>query len=264
MKINTFCLVLSAQRSGSTLFCRKLANIGGLGVPDEYALKLIRSNLKITDETFQQSLEEYSYKSIQGNSCGLKIMLDYSHKLISHLIPSTRTLRPGESRLDCVQEISNFIDYLEVNFDKTAFFILSRRNCVELAVSRASSIYNGKEKRHNLAGKNLFADDFLEITDESFVFDKILDRLPKAIREISLLTEVAEKISSKAIHIQYEDLINEEDCVTTKITKYLTRRGITTEDPTAFSQETGLFKVLNPLKQKELSSKFTMKMLESI
>lgn len=42
--IKELTIVLASQRSGSTLLCQDVSAIGGLGVPNEYFLKIVGNN----------------------------------------------------------------------------------------------------------------------------------------------------------------------------------------------------------------------------
>jgi LPS sulfotransferase NodH len=212
----TFVLILSSQRSGSTLFCQDLESIG-VGVPREHALPFIRSS-----ETF--SLEQL-YSKCKSNKpnqeiFALKSMMDYTPKLVAVRYPNLKNLKPMRTIDEHVSVIELFIEILKSDFNSVVPFILTRNNTVDVAISRAlaqlTNVYHS-EKVMEDPHTNL---------DLELVIDKIFDNLPRARRENKVLHALADRLGHTALTFDYHDLTEKEDEVFISVKAHLLKYGV--------------------------------------
>lgn len=115
-------IILSTQRSGSTLLCKDMTSTSIMGNPDEHALKYLSPNKAFSwAELYETCLDD------SGNF-GIKLMANYLDQALQLL----------NSELSFSKEASleSFIEYLQSSFDRVVVIYLTRDDYFEQALSR--------------------------------------------------------------------------------------------------------------------------------
>lgn len=198
-------VILSTQRSGSTMVCDDFEGTGVLGRPSEYFIKAIDKFEPNHPEKSVALLKEVEEKGLGGNDItSVKIMSNQIQSIIKIILDS-----------HLVSEIRP--DFAFQEYFKDAFFVrVNRRDKVAQAVSRLSAaktgIYHTSEKSNDLQGmlgklsntgrdeSDLIIDDF-EIENEIANIEK----------EENYLTALCQKLGLKTTLINYEDCVKNQD-----------------------------------------------------
>jgi len=129
-------LILATQRTGSTLLCSELADIGGLGAPGEHLLDWLR-NRGGQETLTPDRLDALLAPGRDGDgNVGLKLMADY--------LPALAELALGErAPQDPVAAGAAFIDSLAERYGPFAVFRIDREDRFDQALSRYLAVYTG-------------------------------------------------------------------------------------------------------------------------
>jgi LPS sulfotransferase NodH len=197
-------VILSTQRSGSTMVCDDFEGTGVLGRPSEYFIKTIEGFEPNNSEKSVALLKEVEEKGLGSNGVtSVKIMSNQIQSIIKIILDSKLV---SESRPD----------YAFQEYFKDAFFVrVNRLDKVAQAVSRLSAsktgIYHTSDKSDGLQGMlgklshNSRDESSLVIKDQ-----EILEEINKIEKEEHFLSMLCEKLDIKVTTINYEDCTKDQ------------------------------------------------------
>jgi LPS sulfotransferase NodH len=201
-------LILSTQRSGSTMVCGDIAGTSLLGRPSEYFAPLIDS-LSTFNKSGNDLLNEFNKCLVKGKPTDDGVQ---SVKVMSNQIGTI-----GKIIIDCglVKSADSYKDAFSQYFSDWFILRVTRLDKVSQAVSRIiaydTNVYHRVEKKGNLEdmlGKFSYND-----RDESGLIynaERIKAELEKINAEESFLNELIEKFSFIGfISIAYEDVVDD-------------------------------------------------------
>jgi len=84
--IRRLVLVLASQRSGSTLLCRDIESLGGMGVPGEHFLDILGTNERsdLTEDDVMACIEKGRDRKAP-DVAGVKLMVNYAPKIDAYI-----------------------------------------------------------------------------------------------------------------------------------------------------------------------------------
>lgn len=125
-------MVLSTQRSGSTLLCRDIASLEKLGTPDEHFLELLS----------ERTVDENSFSRLiaKGNPNGtdyyaINLMYNYLHTFGAWVMTGNINSKRGSIEDRRRAALQFFVD----RFDHVVFVAVERKNLFDQALSRYRS-----------------------------------------------------------------------------------------------------------------------------
>jgi len=203
---NKMLIILSTQRSGSTMLCDDIGGTGLLGLPSEYFIKPIEN---LTNNVDNSVLQKSFYDALemgktQNQICSVKIMSNQL-QLIGKILQKI-----GFSK------DSNIMNCFYTFFKKANFIILYRNDKIAQAVSRIvarqTNIYHLSDKSSTMKGLGLVA----EKRDESNLNYSKLEidlEINKIYQEEKLLETFLENYSIGYTKLYYEDIVINRDYV---------------------------------------------------
>lgn len=238
-------LVLASQRSGSTLLCRDLESLGGLGAPKEYFLDILGKNqrpgLGEKDVLEQISRGVTGEKSATG---AVKLMVNYAPKIDAY-IRGTDPVAPPRA-------IQNIIDWAQERFDRVCVFALVRNNSLDQAISRAVASVTDIWHRNEgaLQGRDPYADVQLA---SAAINMAILEALPAVIRHKKIIRQIAKANPKICKLVTYETIAASEIKTSEILTAHATQIGLT---PQHKKVSRNLQKLIDETRSQEIKSGF--------
>ena len=224
-KNDLFSLVLASQRTGSTLLCRDLESLG-VGAPREYAVSFLKKRRRLGLKDLEELFLKCQTKTELGEIHSLKLMLNYAPKIVEAVHPDLKGLKPTRSREEHIAVVQLFIEVLEKRFEKVPIFILTRDDILEVSSSRALAQLT--RIHHTLI--DVEETNQYEHLAEDVILDKILETLPRAVRENRMLHMLKSELGSRALHVEYEQLVNDPKNVESRCKDYLAGFGLSFEE----------------------------------
>lgn len=128
-------IILATQRSGSTLLCAELEDIGGLGHPGEHFLDAVREGAALSQAEIVEVLERG--RDGDGN-VGLKLMADYlpTFARVIGESPDIVTAHPASACARALRQITDFLG-------PTRFFRIDREDRLDQTLSRYLAVSSG-------------------------------------------------------------------------------------------------------------------------
>ncbi|MGA5688510.1 Stf0 family sulfotransferase [Cytobacillus pseudoceanisediminis] len=195
-------MILSTQRSGSTMLCEDIKSLGVLGTPDEH-LRLVLNQKKKT--AAEQLVDFFTSNGNLNNSRFYSIKLMYNHlELLGYWI-SDRGLGTKTNKKK-YREIA--LQFFLDKFDHVTFIYIQRKNKFEQALSYYRSaktklwhLRDGKkvENNHSISYKDQKLLKNIDIN----LFNRIYDKVCRRDRKLQRL------IKNQGIHylsFKYEDI----------------------------------------------------------
>lgn len=185
-------LILSTQRSGSTLLCRSFSKKLCYSNPDEFFLKYLRNQKQF------KSVNEIIEQGFYNNAYGLNIMGNY----ILHVAKSL-------SKNSKVQNLEKDLLHFFYSFSSLYIFRLRRKNIVEQAMSRRRArvlkIHYGSLYQYN--SPTIPSVSLEELVD--------LEAILEIIYEIAscelYITSLIERYNLNVVDLFYEDHLANDD-----------------------------------------------------
>lgn len=181
--IRHLVLILASQRSGSTLLCRDIESLGGLGAPKEYFLSITGKNTRqgLNEQDVMQQIAK-GVQSADPSVAAVKLMVNYAPKIDAYI-------RGGEE-VAGQKAIQNILDWAQKRFDRVCVFALARDNSLDQAISRAvanvTDIWHRSERA--LQGGDPYEGIKLPVNAVNIA---ILEALPQVVRQTRVIRQVA-------------------------------------------------------------------------
>lgn len=244
-KIRRLVLVLASQRSGSTLLCRDITSLGGLGIPKEHFLDILgkKSRPDLTEQDVMACLE----KGRDPNSpdvAGVKLMVNYAPKIDGYI--------RGDAHVGASKAINNILNWARLRFDDVAVFALVRENSLDQAISRAVANATNIWHRNEAAVKrnDPYADIDLPIKELNM---DILSSLPATVRQNQIIRQVARENPKLCRLISYENLAASVEGTSEALLQHASTHGFCPENTLAVRS---LRKLIDEDRSKELKNHF--------
>lgn len=198
-------LILSTQRSGSTMVCDDIEGTGELGKPSEYFIEVITNHEDKNSEQLKESVFKALKKGSFKNSMSIKVMANQID-LIGKIL-----------RDSCLTDHTNNQESFFEFFKDWVFVRVIRKDKVAQAVSRVmaeqSKIYHTVDSSNDLKGMlgnvGLSRDESLL----SYNFDSIKNEIKNIHNEECLLDLFFERFQLDIFNVFYEDAIEDRSYV---------------------------------------------------
>lgn len=212
-----FVLIITSQRSGSTLFCQDLNSIG-IGRPGEHAMTLLRNKEIIP--SLDELYEKCRFQTSQGDIYALKTMVSNTHKIVRAVYPDLKGFEAFNGCEDQASILNLMVEVLERDFEVVVPFILTRRNVVDVALSRSLAQESKVYLSRSVKG------DEHDMLDEDAVVDRFFRNVGRAQWEKSVLERLSTKLGERALCFDYEDLVGNEGALFQDVKDHLARHGL--------------------------------------
>lgn len=200
-------IIISSQRTGSTLLSRTISSIEGhLGFPNEYlhelSIKNLSNRLNLSKKN-EDNKQEISLNGYLDSVKKIRTSADGYFGLVAQPAQLTRLFKKNP------QQLIKFID----KFDKVIF--LNRKDKLGQAISgviasKSGKWFNTKEEEKKLTQ-----------TQMDNIFLPIARFLSKYLMEDNFIDSIAKNISKPKLEIFYEDLLKNKDKALMDIYKFL-------------------------------------------
>lgn len=232
--MSTFLLIISSQRTGSTLLCRDIYSLGSLGEPKEFALPYLQKTKfqSFSSDDFASMLDACRRQYNDRDIYSLKLMIDYSPRIINAIIAERiASLKPEQFNADSTKCILKFIQYLAEVFEKLIVVIHRRDDIVANVHSRVMASASGN---HHVEVKNAAPNP--PVIQKELLCRRMLAALPKAIRENEILVSLQAELNGQKniLSTEYEDLLDVDSWNST-LSTFLEYNGIDCSRPIARS-----------------------------
>ncbi|WP_071817948.1 Stf0 family sulfotransferase [Prochlorococcus marinus] len=214
--IDSITLVISSQRSGSTLLCRDIESLAGMGLPKEYFTYFFKKRQRVKEllgkysESDVISMIQKGCISSHPNIGAVKLMVDQA--------PKVDSLIRQDAAVDNEIAIDNIITWAFNKFSRVNLIFLTR-NVIDQAISRAISKHSDiwhyeldGTRRKNERWVDKRPDYNLNLSQEEISM-MVISELPDVVLHSGIIKRLAKKYSKESILIDYESLIsNPEGC----------------------------------------------------
>ncbi|WP_165775627.1 Stf0 family sulfotransferase [Paramylibacter kogurei] len=227
-------LILATQRSGSTLLCRDIEGLGGVGVPREHLLPMVRADrpafnagrkMKANNETVMESLQLGLGSENQTDVGSVKLMVSYAPQVYQNI--SGKLI---EDRAEAMQEI---INWTRNQFEHVALVSIVRKSIMDQAISRSMARVTDVFHHRSPKGKQETDPYAKTKIDRALLNRNILDNLT-LVRELqSDLLSVIKNNKSDILNINYDTLSRNADYCQKKLYDHLVSNNITPENKRA-------------------------------
>lgn len=180
MKKNRAYVVLSTQRSGSTLLCKDMTSTLVMGSPDEHLLKYLNNKIEFNvDDLMASCNDEY-------DNFGIKLMSNYLDDASKLFLSECDFEYNDES-----SPFANLIGFLSSKYDSVQVIYLTRDDYFEQALSRLTAIKTNTW--HSVNGS-------IQRNDGKFISDS---------NSAQLRSEIIDSIKCKELTQGICDIVNE-------------------------------------------------------
>jgi LPS sulfotransferase NodH len=212
-QLHSLTLVLSSARSGSTLLCRDLASLGGLGFPREY-LKGFGA-LARRGPVSEADVLDRAARGVRKDAPGvaaLKLMVPQSSPACRAV--TGQQLPQGES-------MSRVISWARARFDRVLVVFLVR-NALDQAISnvvaRETGVFHSTDTKYDGAPVEVaLAEDELN--------RRILHHLVGVVRNQQILSAVHAEHADLALMLTYEELTGDVEATTRALVSHARAQG---------------------------------------
>lgn len=200
-------VILSTQRSGSTMVCDDFAGTNVLGRPSEYFIKVIENINNSSKEELKKSIETALDKGRTENGViSIKVMANQINSIGKAIYNSE--LCEIEDNSACFYEF--FKDFV--------FARVKRKDKIAQAVSRVmakqTDVYHAVDKVDGVEGMiGKFINNQRDETKVIYDFNEINSELSKIKQEEEFIDQFLNKYSIPYIDIQYEDAVQNRSYV---------------------------------------------------
>lgn len=216
--IKELTIVLASQRSGSTVLCQDVTAVGGLGVPNEYFLKLIGKN-KPQNPGEQHVLEAIArgQDPARPEAAAIKMMLNQAPPIASYI--------DGAAPLPPAQATQRVIDWARDRFERVAIIALVRDNSLDQAISKA--VANASQTWHHdsKVNKGTVANKHFDHSSENFQME-VLKALPLFINQKKILRKIARENADITHLLHYADIAAQPEETVRQISEHTRGLGL--------------------------------------
>lgn len=207
--VHSLTLVLSSARSGSTLLCRDLAGLGGLGMPREY-LRTLRQEPRpegATEEDVLRLIAQGVAEDAPGVT-GVKLMLRQA--------PATYEAISGE-RAPSADALPAVLEWAKRRFERL-FVVFLVRNAMDQAISRvvadATGVYHSFDHSEGRRTAEI-----------PRLNEKILANLDRVVRDRRILLDVQRQYDDLGLLLTYEELAGDPDTTASRLARHARTAG---------------------------------------
>lgn len=211
--MHSLTLVLSSARSGSTLLCRDIESLGGLGKPREF-LKGLDAQARREGVSESDVLDRLAKGCVDDapGVTGAKLMVPQS--------PITYRALTGQRAADAGEAMSGVVSWAREHFDRVLVVVLVR-NILDQAISRVYSkqtgIFQSTDPAFRAAGGKL--------PEVEGANQQILAQLPRVVLNREILHGVASEHADIALLLTYDELTRQVERTTTKLVEHALAQG---------------------------------------
>lgn len=220
--IKDLTIVLASQRSGSTVLCQDVTTVGGLGIPNEYFLKIIGHNKPQTPSE-QHVLEaiERGRDLERPEAAAIKMMINQAPAIASYI--------HGNGPPPPAQAVQSVIDWARSRFERVAIIALVRDNSLDQAISKA--VANASQTWHHdsKTQKPNAPEKEFDHSSDSFQME-ILKALPLFIKQKKIIQKISQA-NTDIIHLlHYADVAAHPEDTARAIATHTRALGLTPLD----------------------------------
>ena len=240
--LDALTLVLSSQRSGSTLLCWDIESLGGLGAPREHFLGLHEQAARspVTEADILDRIARGATDS-DPHVGAVKLMISYTSFIDAAI--------HGRQRRGPLPALRRVVGWAAQSFDRV-FLVILVRNALDQAISRAvaatTDVYHASD-----------AADLSRVATAELVPEVlnplILNQLRKVLEHRRVLTEVATEFGDLALLLTYDDLTVRTAATTQRLIAHATAHGFT---PRRTTVTRSLLKVIDTERRDRLRESF--------
>ncbi|WP_133117367.1 Stf0 family sulfotransferase [Paramylibacter kogurei] len=252
--MNKLTLVLATQRSGSTLLCKDMIGLGGLGLPKEHFKRLFGEHKKAeakgnplprSEKDIVDFLRENGCSDDNPDVAGVKLMVGQSPMLCNFLgLPTSK---------DKSVTMQSVIDWAYANFDAVNLVVIIRESvldqCISRAVARSTSVYHHRDTKRMkdvdpYEGKELDLDALNQM---------IIDLIPRVAKDNEVLHQIAKNNAGRALLVDYDYLAQHPNEAQQKLFDHAVANGFT---PKKNQFDRILRKLIDKSKSQEIRASF--------
>lgn len=239
--LHSLTLVISSARSGSTLLCRDLSSLGGLGFPKEYLTGLDKQALQ--EKVSEKDVLERMARGCQDDAPGVA-----ATKLMASQAVFTYEALTGRRASDRSETLPGVISWARERFDRV-FLVFLVRNALDQAISRvvaeSTGIYHSTDTAYRAAkGEAPLADD---------INQEILRRLAWAHRERDALLAAHAAHADLGLLVTYDELTRHVGETTARLVAHARAAGFQIKNDVATRK---LQKVISPERSTRIRESF--------
>tara|TARA_Y100001968_G_C19366453_1_gene722775 strand:+ start:580 stop:1395 length:816 start_codon:yes stop_codon:yes gene_type:complete len=234
--VDDITLIVSSQRSGSTLLCRDIESMSGMGSPEEYFTYFFQERSKI-NKIFKRYNENDVIKRI-GKGCIASEPNIGAVKLMVDQAPRVDSLIREDIPLSRESSIENIVNWSFSKFRRVNLIFITR-NVIDQSISRAMTKHTNiwhyeldSSKHKNQRWVDNRPDFNLDLSEETLSL-MILSELQNVILESNIIRRVFKKYSNNSILIDYESLSYQPKDCWRKITSHAKKLGFKPKKETA-------------------------------
>ena len=239
--LHSLTLVLSSARSGSSLLCRDLRSLGGLGFPKEYLTGLDRQARE--EPVSEKHVLERLARGCQDDAPGVA-----ATKLMTSQAGFTYQALVGHAAPDRSEALPRVISWARERFDRV-FVVFLVRNALDQAISRvvaeSTGVYHSTDPAFRKSADATAATGDLNA--------EILLRLPWAYRERSALLAAHAAHADIGLLVTYEELTRHVDETTSRLVAHARAAGFQVRTEVATRN---LQKVISPERSSRIRESF--------
>lgn len=214
--LDALTLVLATQRSGSTLLCRDIESLGGMGVPRENFLGL-------AEQAERESLAEPDVLARIARGATDDEPRTGAVKLMVGQAPTVDAVLRGAARPRSQQAaLRHVVDWAFGRFDRV-FLVVLFRNALDQAISHTVASSRGLFHATD-------ADD-VTVASDALVPEQlnpvILAQLQRFLAQRRLLAQVAEQYADRALLLTYDELTGATEQATERLLSHARAQGFT-------------------------------------
>lgn len=241
--LHSLTLVLSSARSGSTLLCRDIASLGGLGAPREYfKVTKKRDDIRRRPPSSEADVLARVALGVRDEApgvAGVKLMLPQASVTYSAI--SGRQLPPDKA-------MAGVVEWARERFDRVLLVFLFR-NALDQAISRivahATGVFHSTERRPGPGDAAVLAIDDMN--------QRIMSELVAVVRNRDMLAEVLGEHEDIALALTYDEVAGDVDAYTRRLLAHAQAQGF---EPQGEAVERVLTKVISPERSAALRQGF--------
>ena len=211
--LHSLTLLVSTQRSGSTLLGRDIESLGGLGSPREH-FRGFEAQAKLSRMSENDVVERLTL-GVEKSARGVTAV-----KLQVQQLGSVCEAISGERLPPSVKAVSTVVDWARERFDRVLLIVLVR-NALDIAISRViaheTGTYLSTKPVSRVAGGPLPLIDDLNA--------KVLNELETVLRHRAILKGVAAKYSDFALLLTYDELTGQVEETTRRLVTHAHEHG---------------------------------------
>lgn len=220
-------LVVSTQRSGSTLLKSDIESMGGMGKPWELLMTLVRQDKRVFKKGGQNATKSVGLEDVKAQIAdkgrgkdgtpdvyGLKLMVSYADHI--------NWMLGGEKDVEPVQATQNVIDWAYDTYDEVCLLSIVRPSMLDQSISRAMAKSTGlyHVKKDDPTQQQVEVDpDELNLA--------ILREIPIVIRHNRNLRTVIDNNAERILNVNFNDLVRDQEATNRAIAAHARKAGFT-------------------------------------